>query len=57
MKPKRTVTVPYETVTVINGTEYVVHTHFSEDSDETICDKVKRLILNNIGSITDSKVA
>ena len=42
--------VPYETVTVIDGTEYVVHTIFSEDSKETAYDKVKRLILNNIGS-------
>jgi len=39
--------VPYETVTVIDGTEYIVRTIFCEDATETAYDKVKRLILNN----------
>ena len=42
--------VPYETVMVIDGTEYIVHTVFSKDAKETAYDKVKRLILNNINS-------
>ena len=42
--------VPYETVMVIDGTEYIVHTVFSQDANETAYDKVKRLILNNINS-------
>jgi len=42
--------VPYETVTIIDGTEYIVHTIFSDDSKETAYDKVKRLILSNADS-------
>ena len=42
--------VPYETVMVIGGTEYIIHTIFSKDAKETAYDKVKRLILNNINS-------
>lgn len=42
--------VPYETVMVIDGTEYIVHAIFSKDAKETAYDKVKRLILNNINS-------
>lgn len=42
--------VPYETVTIIDGTEYIVHTIFSDDSRETAYDKVKRLILGNADS-------
>ncbi len=43
--------VPYETVMVIDGTEYIVHTVFSQDANETAFDKVKRLILNNVDSV------
>lgn len=49
--------VPYETVMVIDGTEYIVHTSFSRDANETAYDKVKRLILNNIDSVKKDPAA
>ena len=49
--------VPYETVMVIDGTEYIVHTSFSRDANETAYDKVKRLILNNINSVKKDPAA
>ena len=49
--------VPYETVMVIDGTEYIVHTRFSRDANETAYDKVKRLILNNIDSVKNDPAA
>ncbi len=44
--------VPFETVTVIDGTEYIVHTVFDPNAKETAYDKIKRLILNNISTIS-----
>lgn len=49
--------VPYETVMVIDGTEYIVHTSFSRDANETAYDKVKRLILNNVDSVKKDPAA
>ena len=57
MHKKKGPAVPYETVTVIDGTEYIVHTVFDPNATETAYDKIGRLILNNIGSITTDKVA
>jgi len=50
-------TVPFETVTVIDGAEYVVHTFFSETATETIDDKIKRLILSRLQSEKESTAA
>ena len=57
MEEKKSPAVPFETVTVIDGTEYIVHTVFDPNAKETAYDKIKRLILNNVGSITAENVA
>ena len=56
MEKGKTITVPFETVTVIDGTEYIVHTLFSPEATETINDKLKRLILNNVKNLSENPI-
>ena len=57
MPTRKEPAVPFETVTVIDGTEYIVHTIFNPKATETAYDKVKRLILNNIDGRKNDSVA
>lgn len=57
MDGRKRVAVPCETVTEIGGTEYIVRTVFATDTEETIYDKIERLILNNIGTVFEENAA
>lgn len=57
MPTRKEPAVPFETVTVIDGTEYIIHTIFNSKATETAYDKVKRLILNNINGRKYNSVA
>ena len=54
---KKIVTVPFESVMVIDGTEYIVHTIFASDTEETVYDKIRRLILNNADALVKENAA
>ena len=57
MAKEKTIAVPFETVTVIDGTEYIVHTLFSPEATETVNDKLKRLILNNVKKLSENPIS
>lgn len=54
---KPEISVPYESVMVIDGTEYIVHTIYATDTEETAYDKIRRLILNNAADLVRGTAA